>query len=93
MAPADVPLRTDNPTALLVAQSIQLYAQLSLQFVVLPGLYDTRAWVVDLRDINHPLSHPYATQAMAEAARHELIHAALLEAMNKAMPGREVPMY
>jgi hypothetical protein len=70
------------PDSLFVAQSIQMHALLNLQFVVLPDPYDARTWVVDLRDIGHPLTYSYPTPAVAEAARLHLIHEALIEAIN-----------
>jgi hypothetical protein len=82
MIPVDERLNTDLARPLLRAESIQLYAQLSLQFVVLPDPLDNQTWVVDLRNIRHPLSYAYPTWVAAEEARQGFIHAALMEAMN-----------
>jgi hypothetical protein len=50
---------------------------LERQFVVLPEPYDTRAWLVDLRDPFHPRAQQYETWAAAEAARLQQIQQAL----------------
>jgi hypothetical protein len=71
----------DDRGALRLAQCTQLYAQFNLQFVTLPDPFDTRTWVVDLRDVGRPVAHPYTTWTQAEAARRQLIQEALLEAI------------
>jgi hypothetical protein len=71
--------------SLWVAQSIEVYAQLNLEFVVLPDPYNARVWVVDLRDIGHPLTYPYPTWAAAEAARLKLIQEALTVIINASV--------
>jgi hypothetical protein len=50
---------------------------LDCRFVVLPEPYDTRAWVVDLRDPFHPQAEQYETWADAEAARQKQLQLAL----------------
>jgi hypothetical protein len=68
--------------SLFVAQSIKVYARLNLQFVVMPDPQTTQVWVVDLRDIRHPVPYPYADWTAAEAARLCFIRDAMVEALD-----------
>jgi hypothetical protein len=65
--------------SMLVAQSIKVYARLSLQFVVMPDPLTTCVWVVDLRDIGHPVPYPYPDRTAAEVARRCFIRDAITE--------------
>ena len=70
--------RTPAITA-LAAQYPELYAQLKQRFVSLPEPYDTRGWVVDLRDPFHPVAERYDTWAAADAACEQRILEVLTE--------------
>lgn len=65
--------------AALAAQHPDLYAHLKQRFVSLPEPYDTRGWLVDLRDPFHPVAERYDTWAAADAACEQRILEALTE--------------